>query len=158
MIVSKSAVISEDNKYRYHLARTWDDSGKRVLFIMLNPSTADDMTDDPTIRRICGYAKEWGYGGLDVGNIYAYRSTNPKTLKTTQDPHGPENKQHLRRLIQKADIVVYAWGTNVKQEPEWLRQMVPVAYCIDVSKHGIPRHPLYLRKDLKPRIFRQQSK
>ena len=77
----KGAIISKDKKHRYRLWRIWDDSLPKALFIMLNPSTADVMLDDPTIRRCIGFAKSWGYGGIYVGNIFSLRSSNPKDLK-----------------------------------------------------------------------------
>jgi hypothetical protein len=81
---------------------------------MFNPSTADDKKDDPTIRRLIGFAKSWGYGGIYVGNIYAYRSTSPSEIKKTLDPTGPENKTHIKNLIEKAEKVVYAWGQKYR--------------------------------------------
>jgi hypothetical protein len=154
--MQKLALISDDTKYRYQLSRIWDDSKPRILFIMLNPSTADSNNDDPTIRRVIGFAKLWGYGGLHVGNLYAYRSTDPKALKEVADPVGKENITHIQSLIRDSDRVVYAWGNN-KSEPAWLKELVPEPYCIDVSKYGIPKHPLYLKSDLTMRPFTRLS-
>ena len=151
--IIKDAIISQDTKYRYQLSRLWDDDKPKVLFIMLNPSTADADIDDPTIRRVVNFSKSWGYGGVFVGNLYAFRSTDPKVLKHTDDPVGPDNIQHIQSLIGLTERVIYAWG-NEKKEPEWLRDLVDTPYCIDISKNGnIPKHPCRLKKDLQPKLY-----
>ena len=157
----KDALIPEDDiRYRYWLSRIWDQEKPRVIFIMLNPSTADHMIDDPTIRRVIHFSMDWGYGGVYVVNLYAFRSTDPKGLKATDDPIGPQNREHIQTLIQnkdnKVDRVVYAWG-NGEQEPEWLREIVKEPFCIARSKKGIPKHPLYLKGDLQPIIYLRDS-
>jgi len=146
------AIISEDGKYRYQLSRIWDEEKPKVLFIMLNPSTADADVDDPTIRRVVNFSKSWGYGGVFVGNLYAYRSTDPKGLKHTEDPIGPENMSHIQSLVGLTDKIVYAWGNN-KKEPKWLCDLVETPYCIDISTKKIPKHPLYLKGDLQPKLY-----
>jgi hypothetical protein len=147
--MEKYADISEDGKYRYQLSRIWDSKKPVILFIMLNPSTADDTKDDPTIRRIINFAEFWGYGGIYVGNLYAFRSTDPKALQNTDDPTGSENINTIKTLICKTEKVVYAWG-NKKKEPEWLRNIVADPHCIDISKKGnIPKHPGRLNKTLQ---------
>jgi hypothetical protein len=150
--MKKSAILSSDNIYRYQLSRSWDEEKPKILFIMLNPSTADEFVEDPTIRRIVNYAKDWGYGGVYVGNLYAFRSTDPKGLNSAEDPVGPENITHIQTLIGLVDKVVYAWG-NERKEPEWLKKIVTNPYCIDISKKGIPKHPLYLKKCLKTQLY-----
>ena len=150
--MKKHAIISEDGKYRYQLSRTWDEEKPKVLFLMLNPSTADANIDDPTIRRVVNFASSWGYGGVFVGNLYAFRSTDPAALRTADDPVGKDNLQHVKTLVGMTDKVVYAWG-NKKKEPEWLCNLVDKPYCIDISKQGIPKHPLYLKKELEPKPF-----
>jgi hypothetical protein len=150
--MKKGAILSEDNLYRYQLSRIWDESKSPILFIMLNPSTADADADDPTIRRVIQFARSWGHGGVYVANLYAFRSTDPKALKTVDDPIGKENVSHIKHLIGIVDKVVYAWGNNQK-EPSWLSDMVQIPYCIDLSKKGIPKHPLYLKGELFPKIY-----
>jgi hypothetical protein len=150
--MNKGAIFSTDNIYRYQLSRIWDDSKPKILFIMLNPSTADDFVDDPTIRRVINYANTWGYGGVYVGNLYAFRSTDPKGLNSVDDPIGPENITNIQMLIGLVDKIIYAWG-NDKKEPEWLKTCVDAPYCIDISKKGIPKHPLYLKKSLTPQLY-----
>ena len=119
---------------------------------MLNPSTADEFVEDPTIRRVINYAKDWGYGSVYVGNLYAFRSTDPKGLNNVEDPIGPENITNIQALIGLVDKVIYAWG-NERKEPEWLKKLVDAPYCIDISKKGIPKHPLYLKKCLTPQLY-----
>jgi hypothetical protein len=150
--MKKAAILSEDNLYRYQLSRIWDESKPLILFIMLNPSTADADADDPTIRRVIRFATSWGYGGVYVANLYAFRSTDPKALKHADDPIGKENISYITHLIGMADKVVYAWGNNQK-EPTWLSELVQTPYYIDLSKNGIPKHPLYLKSDLCPKVY-----
>ena len=151
--IMRDPIISDDNKYRYQLSRIWDKDKPTILFIMLNPSTADANVDDQTIRRVMNFAESWGYGGVFVGNLYAFRSTDPKGLRHTDDPIGPENIQHIQTLIGLTDKIVYAWGNHHK-EPEWLKDLVDTPYCIDISKNGnIPKHPSRLNKDLQPKLY-----
>ena len=152
--MNKTALLSADNIYRYQLSRIWDEEKPKILFIMLNPSTADEFVEDPTIRRVVNYAKDWGYGGVYVGNLYAFRSTDPKGLKSIADPVGPENINHIQTLISLVDKVIYAWG-NEQKEPDWLKKIVETPYCIEISKKGIPKHPLYLKKCLIPQIYKR---
>jgi hypothetical protein len=150
--MKKAAILSDDKMYRYQLSRIWDESKPHILFIMLNPSIADAATDDPTIRRVIRFAASWGYGGIYVANLYAFRSTDPKALKHADDPVGKENVSYITHLIGMADKVVYAWGNNQK-EPTWLSELVQTPYCIDLSKNGIPKHPLYLKSELIPKVY-----
>lgn len=147
------ATISECKKYRYRLSRVWNKNLPIICFIMLNPSTADDQKDDRTINRIINFAKSWGFGGVVVVNLYGFRSSKPKDLRQQQDPEGPDNRRHVTEVIGEADMVIYAWGNN-KREPNWLRNLVENPYCIDISKTGIPKHPLYLKSILQPKPYR----
>jgi hypothetical protein len=154
--MKKHAILSYDDKYRYQLSRIWDEEKPKILFIMLNPSTADADVDDPTIRRVVNFAKSWGYGGVFVGNLYAFRSTDPKALRCIDDPIGEDNIQHIQSLIRVTERVIYAWGNN-KKEPKWLCDLVDQPYCIDISKKGIPKHPLYLKGALEPKLYLRQA-
>lgn len=154
--MKKEAVISQCGKYRYRLWREWDDSKPCVLFVMLNPSTADGEKDDPTIRRCIGYAKSWDFGSLYVGNLYAYRATNPKELLQVVDPLGVDNQKHLDYMVSQSNLVIWAWGNGAivaKLEDRvgsttW--NLNDPAHYLEMSKGGVPKHPLYLKKDLKP--------
>lgn len=89
--------------------------------------------------------------------VYAFRSTDPKALRHTDDPVGEHNIEHIKKLIGLTEIVVYAWG-NKKKEPDWLRELVDSPYCIDISKNGnIPKHPLYLKGDLQPKLYKRNE-
>tara|TARA_E500000178_G_C16409447_1_gene482323 strand:+ start:40 stop:522 length:483 start_codon:yes stop_codon:yes gene_type:complete len=154
--MKKHAKISPDGKYRYNLSRIWDEEKPKILFIMLNPATADDTVDDPTIRRVINYAKDWGYGGVFVGNLYAFRSKSPKDLRNIDNPMGENNIQEVYSLLELVEKVIYAWG-NKKKEPSWLRERVDTPYCIDVGINGIPKHPLRLKLTLKCRLYERNS-
>ena len=152
----KSAEISACGKYRYHLRRVWDLDLPRVAFIMLNPSTADDKEDDPTIRRCIAFARAWGYGGLDVVNLFAYRATDPRELKKASSPIGPDNDGNLLAVARHADKVICAWGAHGDlfgrswRVIEKLRKEGISPLCLEKTKKGLPKHPLYLKADLMP--------
>lgn len=144
------AVLSDDREYRYRLWRTWDVSKPTLAFVMLNPSTADESEDDPTIRRCLGYAKDWGYGKLVVGNLFALRSTDPDNLREHEQPVGPENDAHLREICDDAEKVVAAWGANGTYQGrgrEVTGMLEGELYALDTTKDGQPVHPLYQPKD-----------
>lgn len=126
--------------------RIWSD-GPMVGWIMLNPSTADATTEDPTSRRVTAFSRAWGYGGLVVANLYAYRATNPLDLWKTPDPIGPDNNARLTQTAAACDLVVAAWGVNARfdriAEVLALPGMDRLA-ALGVTKAGQPRHPLYL--------------
>jgi len=160
--ITKSAVISNCQKYRYSLTRVWDDNKERVLFIMLNPSTADANTDDPTIRRCIGFAKDWGYGGIYVINLFALRATNPKELLNAPDVVGDENEKWFKRMSALAHLVVCAWGNGdivdklLKQLNHAWKPLTHISkplHYIQLSNDGIPKHPLYLPKNLTPKPY-----
>jgi hypothetical protein len=152
--VSCDAVISEDGNYRYMLSRQWSDVGKTVGFVCLNPSTADSETDDNTVRRCINFAKLWGGNRLLIGNLFAYRSTDPLALRVAIDAVGQENDRWLSWLVSECDIVVAAWGVHgdLNRRNEVVRGLFPGALRIlKLTKHGHPAHPLYLPKNLFPR-------
>lgn len=154
--MNKGAIIDETRKYRYQLWRIWDESKPLAVFIMLNPSMADENEDDPTIRRCMNYARSWGFGGIKVVNLFAYRATNPKELAKVADPVGPENHLNIISAISKCTgIVVAAWGANASRIVQDnkiidLLKFRGHIYCLDLTKDGHPKHPLYLKADLKP--------
>lgn len=151
-----SAVISECGRYRYELVRRWG-PGPLLEFIMLNPSTADASVDDPTIRRCIAFAKRWGYGGIVVRNLYAYRATHPGVLVNLDDPIGPENRDYLSRT--DADCTIVAWGADPAAVIwwngypfGWQRTGIqrPVLFCLGTNENGSPKHPLYVPADRTP--------
>lgn len=152
----QGAVLSADREYRYRLWRTWNEEKPTLAFIMLNPSTADESEDDPTIRRCLGYAEDWGYGTLIVGNLFALRATDPSELRDHPDPVGPENDRHLREICDEADKVIVAWGTDGSlndRESEVVDLLDVDLYALNETKHGHPNHPLYQPKDAEPEVF-----
>jgi hypothetical protein len=154
--VRRSAEISDCGRHRYWLRRDWSGGdGRVVCFVMLNPSTADAMQDDPTIRRCIGYAKAWGFSSLSVRNLFTYRATDPKELLKADNPSGGTRGNVELQTARTADLVIAAWGCKVPfrrdEDAERLLKGVPV-YCLKLS-NGKPHHPLYLPKELKPIAF-----
>ena len=149
----KSATFSPCRKYRYALWRLWDEAKPYVLFIGLNPSTADEVKDDPTVRRCIRYARDWGYGGLCMSNIFAFRATDPKVMKREADPVGLENDEWLKDLARDAGISVAAWGTHGSHMGRGARviEMIDDLHYLDKTKAGHPKHPLYLPASLRPK-------
>jgi hypothetical protein len=146
-----SAVI--DEVYRYSLTRTWDAGKPRACFVMLNPSTADASENDPTIRRCIGFAKSWGYGSLEVVNLFAFRATDPSDLrKATLNTVGIENDFYIGEAIQRAAVVICAWGCfkPASERARAVLQMIPKPHYLKLGKDGDPCHPLYLPADLMP--------
>ena len=121
MTTFDTAVFSEDRCYRYLLRRRVGESSRRVLFIMLNPSKADEKRNDATIRRCVGFARSWGFGILEVVNLFALMSTNPEALLKAKDPVGPDNDAAIRAALEVADTVVLAWGNHALDHEERAR-------------------------------------
>ncbi|MEH0110748.1 DUF1643 domain-containing protein [Tersicoccus sp. MR15.9] len=149
--VHRDAVLSADGVYRYRLTRTWGE-GSTVLFVMLNPSTADHTVDDPTIRRCIGFARAWGHGSLTVANLYAYRATKPADLWRAADPVGPDCDEHLAQAAAAADRVIVAWGAHGR--PDRVAAVHALlgdrAEALKLTAAGAPGHPLYIRADTVP--------
>jgi hypothetical protein len=159
---SKGAVLSACGTYRYRLWRRWDPYKARLAWIMLNPSTADAEHDDPTIRRCIGFAKAWGYGGITVLNVWAFRSTDPDKLPGNDDERrGPENDAHLVDVILGSPGVICAWGAH-KGATEAFRRFVqrnPVIdltalSCLGTTALGHPKHPLYVPSSMPAQPWR----
>lgn len=148
-----AAVLSEDGQYRYLLTRVWDRKRKPMVVVMLNPSSADAFTDDPTIRRLAGpngFARRDGAGGVVVVNLFALRSTDPRALLHHDDPIGRHNDAFIRRATDMASTVVCAWGAagiHDDRGPQVVKALkarrVPLQ-CLGQTSTGQPRHPLYL--------------
>ena len=151
LLVNKNATFSDCRKYRYALSRTWNGKKKTILFIGLNPSTADEKIDDPTIRRCINYAQNWGYGSLLMVNLFAYRATMPSELKNVKNPIGNDNDLHIIELSKKADLAVAAWGNEgfLLNRDKEVKKLIPNLMCLKINKSGQPAHPLYQKKDLK---------
>ena len=146
------ATFSSDKKYRYTLGRRWGTEHKRVAFILLNPSTADALRTDPTVRRCIGYARQWGFDSIEVGNIFALRSTDPKLLYADTDPIGPDNDEAIKEIAGKASLTIVAWGSHgiLNNRGRQVLDMIPEPYCLSLNKDGQPGHPLYLSSTIRP--------
>ena len=148
-----SAIFSECFKYRYCLERRIDMrfSKGEIIFVMLNPSTADHQTDDATIRRLMRFAREWRYDRFIVLNLYAFRSTAPKILKKTKDPVGPSNDKFILEALEESSCrIVCAWGNNAGKDRvcEFMKLVGErELWCFGVNKSGMPKHPLYVPAD-----------
>lgn len=153
----RSAEFSPCRTWRYSLIRVWDDALPMAVFVLLNPSTADEFQDDPTNRRGIGFASAWGYGGVTFVNLFAVRSKHPKTIKEVVDPVGPENDDYIRKWVGRAGIVVCGWGNHGshnsrdKSVKELLRDCSP--HYLKLTKEGNPWHPLYLKSTLQPTLW-----
>lgn len=160
------AQISACGRYRYALWRRWGGEHSHVVcFVMLNPSTADALQDDPTIRRCIDFAKRWGFGALVVANLFALRSTDPEGLLSADNANGTGNNNWVARCSAVARMTVCAWGSPSSAR---LRVLVnerrdDVAgilrnrklWCLGTCKDGNPRHPLYLAADTLPTTWNQ---
>jgi hypothetical protein len=149
------ATFSPCRRYRYLLWRSWGDGQRRCSFVGLNPSTADETHDDPTIRKCIGFAKRWGFGALDIVNLFAWRSTDPDELLLADDPVGPANDDALRAAFREASRIVHAWGSHGRhvyelvehrREAAGFPQSLASAEVGNLGrcKNGAPRHPLML--------------
>lgn len=158
MIESGDCAFSPCRTWRYTLWRRWGGlfaKGSYAMFIGMNPSTADESKNDPTIRRCIRFAESWGYAGLCMTNIFAFRATDPADMKVANDPVGPENDTALIECARNVGIVVAAWGVHGVHQG---RDAAIAALGLDLhvlrlTKHGYPAHPLYLPKDISPKIW-----
>jgi len=158
--VRKDAAFSPCRRYRYALWRTWNDSNPSVLFIGLNPSTADETNDDPTLIRCIHFAKSWGFGSLCIANLFAYRATKPKQLLARQRVIGKDNNHWLLKLANDADLIVAAWGNHgqYQNRSSQVTTMLKQLHYLKLTKRGQPAHPLYLRAELTPLLFEDTLK
>lgn len=150
---TKAAVLSDCRRYRYSLSRWWGEPTLGyAMFIGLNPSTADEVEDDPTIGRCVSFARHWGYGGLVMVNLFAYRATNPAEMMAADEPVGVDNDKHLLALARDARIIVAAWGNKGAYQGRdiTIRALMPSLHALTVTAAGQPGHPLYLPKTLVP--------
>lgn len=149
LVEDKGAVFSSCGKHRLMLHRTWDTSKPTVMFIGLNPSTADSDRDDPTIRRVRSMAKSWGFGSVVMMNLFTYISTDPKKLNI-KDGNIFESNEILKDTGASVDTIVFAWGNfKVMGRDVEVMRMFPNAKALHLNKNGSPKHPLYVRSDVQ---------
>lgn len=155
------AEFSECGQYRHVLTRVWDDQLPWIMFVGMNPSTADVNHDDPTVRKECAYAHMWGYGGLIKCNIMDYRVTNPKNLLSPHvKPCHENNLIHVAEWICHANLVVAAWGRlpvcldiHAKNMLQLLKAVEKPLVCLGKNLDGSPKHPLYVKMHTQPITF-----
>jgi hypothetical protein len=154
------AVFSRCGRYRYRLWRRWAEGQPCVVWLMLNPSTADALALDPTVTRCLRFAKRWGCGSMEVLNLYGLRSTDPAGLWVAEDPVGPETDAQIDDVLQAmlcSERLIVAWGAHAK--PDRVAAVMSIIRarlhasqvgCLGLTKRGQPRHPLYIRGDTQP--------
>lgn len=154
-----TAVYSDCEKYRYLLTRTWDAEGKKALFVMLNPSTATEVQNDPTVERCERRARTLGFGAFRVTNIFAWRDTDPRAMRAASDPVGPANDDAISDSCAWADQIIAAWGTHgahLEQGPHIARLLRATGrpiYHLGLTKDGHPKHPLYIAYAQQPKLW-----
>lgn len=154
-----SATFSPCRLYRYDLWRRWA-TGPYCMFVGLNPSTADETQDDPTIRRCINYAKGWGYAALCMTNIFAFRATDPYDMMKPENLFDIDNHHYLVSHGSSAGIIIAAWGKHGKfanrdiTVKQWFRDAEIKLHCLKQNKDGSPAHPLYLKKDIVPYLLK----
>tara|TARA_R110000787_G_scaffold15594_10_gene48334 strand:- start:863 stop:1378 length:516 start_codon:yes stop_codon:yes gene_type:complete len=154
-----TAVYSDCELYRYSLTRVWDDTARRVAFVMLNPSTATEVQNDPTIHRCEQRARALGFGGFRAVNIFALRATDPRDMRAAPDPEGADNMSALDEAAIWADMVIAAWGVHGAHRMQGARVAARLRaagrslYHLGLTKAGHPRHPLYLPYSARPELW-----
>lgn len=153
------ATYSNCKRYRYCLSREWDAAKKIAHFIMLNPSTATEYQNDPTVERCERRARTLDYGGFSVTNIFAWRDTDPKKMERAIDPIGPENDSMILKTCLNADINIAAWGihgSHRARDVEVKRIFYEAklrVFSLGLTKLGYPKHPLYISYEVRPQIW-----
>jgi len=166
LFLESSAEFSLCRIWRYSLIRRWKSGSRLLMFVGLNPSTADEFKNDPTVRRVMGFARQWKYDGLVMMNIFAYRATDPKVMKTVVDPVGPENDAWLLKMagatIMQGCPIIAGWGAHgvhLRRDSVVIELLSEFdLYCLGKTKGGYPKHPLYLRSDTTIGMFSSKGK
>lgn len=163
----RTAEISDDGVYRYTLERRWEEDPRTIVWVMCNPSIADAEVDDPTIRRCIRFSRDWGFPGLVVVNLYAFRATKPAKMQLAEDAIGPDNERAIRSTIGDpyVDQVMFAWGSSIvktgcttPQSQAWAtgeaHKRGHAVMCLGRTTLGYPRHPLYVPAATMPEPWR----
>lgn len=150
------AVYSDCQLFRYRLTRQWQEGGRKALFIMLNPSTATEVQNDPTVERCERRARALGFGAFTVTNIFAYRATDPRQMRAQPDPVGPQNDQAIGDALAWADQIICGWGSHGAflgrgvQVGALLRATGKPLFHLGLTQAGQPKHPLYIGYAVQP--------
>lgn len=152
---TSGARFSPCRRYRYELWRRWE-TGPYLQVIGLNPSTADETNNDPTVRRCIDFAKRWGFSALCMTNAFAFRATDPDDMKAEPFPIGEENDAALASLAAGAGMILAAWGVHGSHlgRDKALLATLPPLHCLGVTRAGQPKHPLYIKADTQPIPYR----
>lgn len=158
--MKRGAIFSPCKKYRYMLWRCWDINLPSVMFIMLNPSTADGEKDDPTCRRVIGISKKLGFGQVYMLNLFAYITPYPGELIDQEDPIGEDNVRYLMSYAHTASTVIYAYGASEEARVRaiMMYNQLPDGMALMINKDGSPRHPLYVPNYVKLVPFKINNK
>lgn len=156
------AVFDASAKYRYLLWRIWDFDKPIICWFLLNPSTADEIVLDPTLRRCKRYSELWGYGGFKVLNVFSFRTTKPKNLLKCKNPIGPTNDYYIIKECLDIPMIVVGWGNfilNFWDRIDELNKLLYSSelYALKLTSKSQPSHPLYLKKDLKPFLYKKMG-
>lgn len=162
--IRTTAIYSEDKTYRYRLTREVETGlfttpKKKILWIMLNPSTATEAKDDPTIRKVQKFSRAWGYGFVMIGNAFAWRDTDPEEMKKALYPIGPDNDSHLLAMAKSADKIIVAWGKHGNHKGRAYELCCRLSkagfdlFALGTNNDGSPCHPLYLKDSTQPEYY-----
>lgn len=158
LFTRRTATYSPCQRYRYTLKIVWEPSLPVAVFLALNPSTATEFQDDPTLRKVQGFAHRWGCGGVLMLNIFAFRATDPRVMKMQNDPVGPENTVEFlaSQVLLHDGPAVAAWGKHGAfrgRGPEVAQALAGKLMCLRMNGDGSPEHPLYVPYEIKPVQF-----
>lgn len=156
---TREARYSDCERYRYSLEMVWDGDLEVLTFIMLNPSTATEEKNDPTVEGCERRARKWGYGGCCILNLFAYRATDPQDMKQQDDPVGEDNDRFLMLAGNHGHNIICAWGNHGSYLDRSsivlgnLRKQRKRLFYLELNKSGEPKHPLYVSRSVKPTLW-----
>jgi len=158
-MMKTNAIFSEDGSCRYLLSKQWGSKKEKILFIGLNPSHLKNGESNPTINRLVGFAKRWGFDGFYLCNLFSFCTPNPKELFSVQDPVGKDNDSYIVKYLSRSSICVLVYGNQGKryERHNEILELIPQSYCIGVSKLKLPLHPLYLKYTNRPIPYAERN-
>lgn len=154
---SQNARFSRCRNYRYSLTRSWNEGSGKAVFIGLNPSTADKLQDDPTIRRCVGFARSWGCASMEIVNLFAFCATKPEDLRLAEEPIGRYTDRGIANAIAEATLSIACWGNHgaFLARSEQILERHPELLCLGINASGMPKHPLYIKATQTPFAYRR---